>query len=90
MDRLTDSRSNLAGGVPAARTDLREADKDAIVAKLGIGALKDILKAQKELPLRRIPFLFSSLDTQAVVDVLANDMTGALKRAEAARRQPPR
>ena len=83
MDRVTAALLGLRGELPSPRILLDEEQKDALITAVGLGAVKDILKAQKELSYRRIPFLFSSIDTQAVVDILANDMAAAMKRAEA-------
>lgn len=41
----------------------------------------NILKATKNYPKERIPFIFNNIDTQAIVNVLANDMTEAIGRA---------
>ena len=72
----------LGGQLPSARTGLSEAEKDLLVKNLGYRTIKSILKAKSEFQVSRIPFLFSALDTQAVVDVLANEMRGAVDRAE--------
>lgn len=81
VDDLTKALEDLTGPLPKARQNLSEAEKDALVALVGVRTTRQIIRAKSELPLRRIPFLFSSIDTQAVIDVLANDLTAALERA---------
>ena len=79
-DDVTKALEQLSGEPPSPRTNLTEAEKDALVAAVGPRTARDIIKAKKDLPLRRIPFLFSRVDTQAVVDLLANDVEGAIAR----------
>lgn len=53
---------------------------------------ESIRKAMKTLPHERIPFLFSSLDPQLVLDVMANDvdaLIGELKRPANVKKSPP-
>ncbi len=80
-DKIAQSLRALAGALPAPR-ELNEAEKDALIQTIG-GPLtaRDVIRAQKDFALARIPFLFSSIDTQAVVDLLHNDMEAALGRA---------
>lgn len=80
-DQVTKALEQLIGDIPSPRTNLSEEEKDRLVAKLGPRTTKNIVNAKKDYPLRRIPFLFSSLDTQDVIDVLANECDGAIKRA---------
>ncbi|MFW7380566.1 MAG: hypothetical protein ACOH5I_17270 [Oligoflexus sp.] len=76
----------LSGSVPQARTQLSEADKDQLIATVGgVLTAQNIIKAKNDYTKERIPFLFSTLDTQAVVDILANDMEAAVDRAMARR-----
>ena len=78
-DELTKSLQNLTGSLPTPRLNLSRDDKLMLVQKLGgPRTVKSILKARGKVPESRIPFLFSSLDTQAVLDVLANDMAEVL------------
>ena len=78
-DDIIKSLENLAGGLPTARLNLSKEEKLELIKKLGgPRSVTSILKSKKDYPLRRIPFIFSSLDTQAVVDVLANDMSDVL------------
>ena len=79
-DELTKSLLNLSGGLPAPRLNLSKEDKLTLIQKLGgPRTVMSILKTTKDVPASRIPFLFSTLDTQAVVDVLANDMSDVLE-----------
>ena len=80
-DDLTKALETLSGGQPQPRLNLSEPEKDELVAKVGPRTARDIVRAKKDFPLRRIPFLFSKVDTQAVVDLLANDVEAAVKRA---------
>lgn len=80
-DDLTRALGNLTGSLPKARESLTESEKDELVARVGPRTARDIVKAKKDYPLRRIPFLFSRVDTQAVVDLLAHDVEGAIERA---------
>lgn len=83
-DDLTKALERLSGDLPKPHCDLSEANKDALVRRVGPRTARDILKAKKQLPLRRIPFLFATINTQDVVDLLANDMDAAVARALAA------
>ena len=80
-DDLTNRLRNLKAELPAGRATLTEAEKDELVKRVGPRTARDIVKAGKELPKQRVPFLFSSVDTQAVMDLLANDMKAAIARA---------
>jgi hypothetical protein len=75
-DKITESLLNLSGSLPKPRTNLSKEEKLALIAKVGgPRTAMSIIKAKKDYPLSRIPFLFSSLDTQCVVDILANDLS---------------
>lgn len=81
-DPISDSLQSLSGSLPNPRLNLTEAEKDALIAAIGgPKTAQAIITAKKELPLSRIPFLFSSLNTQAVVDILYNDVSDAISRA---------
>lgn len=81
-DPVIDSLQNLKGQLPTPRLNLSEAEKDALVVAVGgPRTVQTIIKAKRELPLARIPFVFSSLNTQHIVDILANDMAAAIARA---------
>ncbi len=80
-DQLTRVLESLSGELLQPRLNLSEHEKDALIAKVGVRTVLSIVKAKSELPIRRIPFLFSAIDTQAVVDVLANDLSAAINRA---------
>jgi hypothetical protein len=81
-DELEEALLNIKSDVPKPQMNLPDSNLDELIQKLGPKTIKQILKAKKELPVARIPFLFSSLDSQAVIDVLNNNMDAALKRAE--------
>ncbi|MFK7825662.1 MAG: hypothetical protein AB8G05_16035 [Oligoflexales bacterium] len=53
---------------------LNEQEKFKLIRDIGgPRTVISILKAKKEFPLSRIPFLFNSLDTKLVINVLANE-----------------
>lgn len=79
-DDITNALMNLDGKPPEAQ-NLTESEKDLLIQSLGPKTTLNIIKAKKDFPLSRIPFLFSSLDTQKVVNVLHNDLSEAIKRA---------
>lgn len=84
---------SLSGGLPEPRLNLTEADKDALIARVGPRTARNVVGAKKDAPVARIPFLFSSLNTQDVVDLLANNVDAALARAlkglASTKRSPP-
>ena len=83
-DDLTSKLRDLKSQLPAARTGLSEAEKDALIVALGgPRTAESIRKAMSNFPHERIPWLFSSLDSQLVVNVMANDMDAAIARAKA-------
>ena len=79
--KLTDALQNMSGEMPKAREGLSEQDKDQLIKKIGPRTAKSILSMRGKTADTRIPFLFSSIDTQAIVDLLANDCNGAIERA---------
>lgn len=80
-DPLAKSLRDIKSDIPEPRRNLTEEEKDALIVTLGgPRTVRSILKAKETLPQARIPFLFSSLDSHAVLEVLVNDMTSALKR----------
>ncbi len=67
--------SEIQGDLPKARENLTlDERRDLLIRAGGPRTVKSILKAKATLPLKRIPWLFSSLDSQLVVDILFNDM----------------
>jgi hypothetical protein len=74
-DKVTEQLLNLSGGMPEPRLNLSLEEKQRIIQGLGMKTVKNILKAKKQLPIARIPFLFSSIDTQMVLDILHNDFS---------------
>ncbi len=81
-DPITKQIRDLRSELPAPRRGLSEAEKDTLIAAVGgPRTCQSILNARKHAPEGRIPFIFNSLDSQMVVDILANDMRGAIERA---------
>ena len=78
MDEITKSLRDLKSNLPEPRT-LSDSEKEALIIKLGVNTTKSLIKAKKTLPIARIPFLFSSIDAQWIVDILGNDMEIALQ-----------
>jgi hypothetical protein len=79
-DELSKALRQLTSPPMQAR-QLSEAEKDELIEKIGPKTARSILKTKGQVPAGRIPFLFSSIDPQAVLDVLANDVEAALTRA---------
>lgn len=79
-DKLTDALRDLKAALPREQI-LSEQEKDQLIADLGYGTVQNILKAKSTLPIARIPFLFNTIDTQKLVNVLGNDLAQALRRA---------
>jgi hypothetical protein len=76
--KLRGLKSNLT----PAREHLSEAEKDQLIMAIGgPRTVESIRKAMTNFPHERIPWLFSSLDSQLVIDIMANDMDAALARA---------
>lgn len=67
------------GSLPQPRVRLTEKEKVTLIRDIGgIHTVNSILRAAEKMPRERVPFLFTSIDTQLVVDVLYNDMREAL------------
>lgn len=81
--KLTDALQNMTGEMPKPRESLSEPEKDDLIQMIGPRTAKNILSMRGKTSVSRIPFLFSSIDTQAIVDLLANDCTAAIERAVA-------
>lgn len=75
MEDLEAKLRSLSESPPKPR-QLSYREKSDLVRRLGQRTTKAILAAKKDFPAGRIPFLFSSLDSQDVVDVLNNDFSG--------------
>ncbi|MDQ3230525.1 MAG: hypothetical protein M3Q07_01800 [Pseudobdellovibrionaceae bacterium] len=83
-DDVDASLRALKAQLPTARFNLSEPDKDELIRAIGgPRTVENIRKAMSKLPHERIPWLFSSLDSQLVIDVMANDMEAAITRAKA-------
>lgn len=86
-DELLEKIRQIKSDLPAPRRGLSEKEKDELLMRIGgPRTCEAIVKAQKTLPLERIPFIFNQLDSQAVIDILANDMHDAIQRALQKRR----
>ena len=53
---------------------------ETLIRTVGPLTCRNILKAKKDYKLSRIPFLFSSIHPQLVVDVLHNDVEKLLEK----------
>jgi hypothetical protein len=83
-DDLESKLRAIKAQLPAARTQLSEDAKDELIRAVGgPRTAESIRKAMSKLPHERIPWLFSSLDSQLVVDIMGNDMEAAIARAKA-------
>ena len=60
---------DLSGNLPKPRNLSEEQLRD-LVNSIGPRTCKNIIDAISDFPIARIAFLFSSIDTQAVVDIL--------------------
>lgn len=69
---------DLPGGVWQQRK-LTITELEALVMALGPRTVQNILHAKETYKLARIPFLFNSLDSQQVIDILVNDESEILK-----------
>jgi len=79
-DDISKVLQNLTGDLPQPRLNLSESEKDALVMRLGPRTARNIVRAKGDYAIGRIPFLFSTLNTQDVVDLLANDVIAAIAR----------
>lgn len=86
---IIDALTNLKAEMPVARLHLSEEEKDLLIQKIGPRTAKNILAMRGKTQESRIPFLFSSIDTQAVVDLLANDCGDAIARKLALKTKRP-
>ncbi len=77
-DDLTKALRKISSDLPPPRLNLSQQELQLLKKKLGPRTITSILKAKKQLPERRIPFLFNSLDSQDVLDVLNNCWDGIL------------
>jgi|GEM_PF-4168517 hypothetical protein len=89
VDPIEQQLRALRSQLPEPRLNLTEDQKDELVAALGgPRTATSILKAEKDYPRERIPFLFNSIDPQLVLDILHNDMQAAIARALARGKTP--
>ncbi len=81
-DDIEKSLKALQKQVVIGRSGLSEAEKDDLIRLIGgPRTAENIRKALRNYSKERIPFLFSSLDTQLVADVMENEMAEAIARA---------
>jgi len=86
QDPIDNLLRQLAGQLPQPRPHLSEEQKDQLIVTVGgVLTAENIIKSQNDYPKERIPFLFNSLDTQAVIDILSHDMKAAIARAHSRR-----
>jgi len=83
-DKISQSIYALEGDDIQPRTMLSESEKVKLIEAVG-GPLtaRSIVKAKSEFSLARIPWLFSSIDPQLVVDILANEMDDLIAKGVA-------
>lgn len=84
-DPITDALQKLNEDVVQPRLNLSASACDELVKRVGgPRTAQQVLQAKKQLPARRILFLFSSLDSQAVADILENSsgVKAAIDRAK--------
>lgn len=80
-DALSRELLAIAANLPEPTGIFSETEKQRFIARVGWRLVRDIDKARSELPLSRIPHVFSSVDSQIVVDILANEWQAALQKA---------
>ena len=82
---MTDDLQNAIRGIKAdqltPRENLTEEQKRILVERWGPRRVADILKAKGQIPIGRLPFIYNNVDTQDLLDILANDMTTAIASA---------
>lgn len=76
-NNLTDSKGEL----PNPNLNLSDKEKIELIKRAG-GPMTatSIIKAKKNFAISRIPWLFNSIDSQTVVDLMHNDMDELLKK----------
>lgn len=80
-DQLDEALRNIQADKLEARTEISEEEKQQLVERWGPKRVRDIVKAKGQIPASRIPFVFNNVDTQDLLDILANDMTAAIAKA---------
>ena len=87
-DEISKSLSLLKGQLLVGRKNLTAEElREVILLAGGPKTARAIIKAKKDFPLARIPFLFSAVDTQAVVDILCNDVSDVLATWEISKKK---
>ena len=79
MDELDEALLGIQADKLEARLSLSLDEKIRLVEKWGPKRISDLVKAKSQIPIQRIPFIFNTIDTQDVLDVLANDMEDAIE-----------
>ena len=88
MDKIAEQLSHLKSDLPEPKPNLSLQEKiELIKAAGGPRTVESILKAKKDFPLERIPWLFNSIDSQIIIDILNNDMQEALNHSFALSRK---
>lgn len=80
MDPVEQSLRNLKSDEIKANKYSTNEELEKLIIAVGPLTCRNILKAKKDYKLSRIPFLFSSVDPQLVVDVLFNDIEKLLEK----------
>lgn len=60
---------------------LNDNQKRSLIEKIGPKTVRNIIKAKKDFDLQRIPFLFNSIDSKIVIDILNNEWDELLEDA---------
>ena len=79
MDPIENRLRDLSSEPLEARQYKTTSEKKALIMKVGPRTCRSIINAKKDYSISRIPFLFSSIHPQLVVDVLANDLMGLVE-----------
>ena len=79
MDPIISSLRELTSEDISPNICKDDKEKRKLIETVGPRSCRNILKARRDYPLSRIPFLFSSIDPQLVVDVLSNELEEILE-----------
>ena len=82
MDPIEKSLINLKSDELEANKYKTDKELETLIRTVGPLTCRNILKAKKDYKLSRIPFLFSSIHPQLVVDVLGNDIEKLLEKIQ--------
>ncbi|MEZ4741447.1 MAG: hypothetical protein R3B45_03225 [Bdellovibrionota bacterium] len=82
-ENIEENIRKIKGNLPKPRLNLSLNEKLKLIKSVGgPKTTKSILKAKGNFPISRIAWLFNALDTQAVIDILHNDMVEALNHTQ--------